>query len=347
MKKNTLSYQETADICQGLALLLHAGIDLADSLFLLAEEETGPRGKLLTGLGRQLDQGGLLSDAMERCGAFSRDVSGMVRVGERTGRMEEALDSLAAYYEERHRTTCRLRNALAYPSMLLMLMLLVIGVLLLEVLPVFDTVYASLGSSLTGISAGLLHLGQALKNAMPVLLAVLAAAAILVLLFSCLPAFRDWATAAAKKRFGDKGVFAKFNNARFARALAMGLSSGLPLEETLELAQLLLADIPSAAERCGKCTAELSEGASLSDAMGGAGLLSAASCRMLAAGLLGGSGDRVMVQIADRLKEDADQALDRQISRVEPTMVLIASLLVGMILLAVMLPLMNIMSSIG
>ncbi|MBP3672445.1 MAG: type II secretion system F family protein [Oscillospiraceae bacterium] len=345
MKKNTLSYQETADICRGLSLLLHAGIDLADSLFLLAEEETGERGNLLTGLCQQLDQGGLLSDAMEQCGAFPRDVSGMVRVGERTGRMEEALDSLAAYYEERHRTTCRLRNALAYPSMLLMLMLAVIGVLLVEVLPVFDTVYASLGSSLTGISAGLLHLGQALKNAMPVLLAVLAAAAILVLLFSCLPAFRDRVTAAAKKRFGDKGVFAKFNNARFARALAMGLSSGLPLEETLELAQLLLADVPSAAARCGKCTAELNGGASLSDAL--AGLLNAASCRMLAAGLRGGSGDRVMVQIADRLMEEADQALDRQISRVEPTMVLIASLLVGMILLAVMLPLMNIMSSIG
>lgn len=347
MKQVTLTNPETCGLCRGLALLLHAGIPLADGVFLLAQEEQGQLGELLPQLGNQLDQGALLSAAMEESGVFPGYVTGMVRIGERTGRMEEVLNSLASYYDERHRISCRLRSALAYPSMILLLMLAVIGVLLIKVLPVFDAVYASLGSRLTGIASGLLHFGQILKEALPFLLALLLIIAGAVLLFSCWASFREKCTAIAQKWFGDRGISRKFHNARFARALAMGLGSGLPLEEALELARLLLSDVPGAARRCELCAKSLAEGASLADAMGRAELLPAAHCRMLALGLRGGNADQVMDEIADRMMEDAANALDTGISRVEPAMVLTASLLVGMILLAVMLPLMNIMSSIG
>lgn len=348
MDRPTLTNQENAGLCRGLSLMLHAGIPLSDGAYLLAQEEQGQyQQQQLTALGQKLDEGMLLSSAMEEIGAFPDYVTGMVRIGERTGRMEEALNSLSAYYEERHRTNKRLRSALAYPSMILLLMLAVIAVLLIKVLPVFDEVYASLGSRLTGAAAGLLHLGQALETALPVLLALLAAAVIAVLLFSCWAPFRKKCTDFAQKHFGDRGISRKFNNARFARALAMGLKSGLPLEESIELAKMLLSDVPGAAKRCEVCAAKLSEGASLSEAMDEAGLLPAASCRMLTVGLRGGNGDQVMEEIAHALMEDASDALEAGISRVEPAMVLTASALVGAILLSVMLPLMNIMSSMG
>ena len=68
---------------------------------------------------------------------------------------------------------------------------------------------------------------------------------------------------------------------------------------------------------------------------------------MLAVGLKGGNADRVMEEIAVRQMEEAETALDAAISRVEPAMVLTASVLVGMILLSVMLPLLNILSTLG
>ena len=78
-----------------------------------------------------------------------------------------------------------------------------------------------------------------------------------------------------------------------------------------------------------------------------AGFLPAAESRMLAIGLRQGSGDKVMDNIADRLMEQAEEALENTVAKIEPAMVLLASALVGMILLSVMLPLMNIMSAIG
>ena len=347
MKLEPLSHREISQICRSLSLLLHSGITLADGLFLLAQEETGQRKSLLTGLGQRLDEGVLLSAAMEESTAFPASVTGMIRIGEHTGQMEETLSALADFHEERHRTGKRIKNALAYPSLILLLMLSVVAVLLIKVLPVFDDVYASLGSRLTGIAAGLLHLGQLLEAALPILLVLLAGIVLLVLLYACWGAFRSRVTALFQIRFGDRGVNAKFNNARFARALAMGLGSGLPLEYALELSGQLLSDIPAAAARCRLCAARMEAGVSLSDAMGEANLLNAAHCRLLSVGLRSGSGDQVMAQIAETLMEEAEESLETTVSRVEPAMVLISSALVGLILLSVMLPLMNIMSSIG
>lgn len=348
MQKRKLSNQETAGFCRSLALLFQAGISLGDGLFLMAEEEKGGSFcELLKQMGTGLDQGRLLSVVMKESGAFPGYVCGMVQVGERTGRVEQSLQSLADYYEDRCRVGRLLRSALAYPSMILLLMLGVIGVLLVKVLPVFDQVYVALGSRLTGLAAGLLYVGQLLEAALPVLLVVLVLICVLVLLFSCVAGFRESVISLWKKRFGDKGVSAEFNNAQFARALAMGLSSGLTLEESMELAGMLLADVPAADARCRKCGALMQEGGPLAQALGEAGLLPAASCRLLSVGLRGGNGDQVMNRIADQMMEAAGESLEDKVSKVEPAMVLVASLLVGVILLSVMLPLANIMSSIG
>lgn len=342
-----LSHSETAHLCRGLSLLLHAGIRLSEGVFLLAEEETGAFRELLLDIGKRMDGGEPLSAAMEETGAFAVHATGMVRIGEETGRMEQTLDSLAEYYEERCRTVYRIKNAVTYPGMILLLMLAVIGVLLIKVLPVFDEVYASLGSRLTGAAAGLLHLGQLLQNALPVLLVLLIAVVAVVLAYALCHPFREKATRWYLRRFGDWGVSRKFNNARFARGLSMGLSSGLPLEEALSLSRSLLSDIPGAAARCEGCAKALEQGQSLSAAMSAADLLPPSQSRMLTIALRGGNADRVMEDIAEKMMEEAEQDLDAAVSKVEPAMVLTASLLVGLILLSVMLPLMDIMSTIG
>lgn len=342
-----LTYSETARIFRSLYLLLHGGFSLAEGVFLLAEEETGAFRDLLLRMGNCMDEGEGLSAAITQSEAFPAHAAGMIRIGETTGRMEEILESLADFYEERCRITRQIKNALAYPGMILLLMLAVIAVLLIKVLPIFNEVYASLGSRLTGIAAALLELGGMLEGALPVLPVLLILGAAAALTYSLCPPIREKVGAWYRRSFGDRGISRKFNNARFSRALSMALRSGLSLEEAMALSRKLLADIPGAAARCEQCAAALEEGADISAAMGAAGLLSPAQSRMLTIGLRGGNADRVMEDIADKQMEEAGSALENMVSRVEPAMVLTASALVGLILLAVMLPLMDILSAIG
>lgn len=342
-----LAYSEITALCRELALLLHAGIGLADGVFLLCEEESGKMRTLLEDLGTQMDGGATLSEAMEQTDAFPVSVTGMVHIGEQTGRMEEVLHALARFYEQREASRRQIKNAVTYPAMILLLVLVVIGILLIKVLPVFDEVYASLGSRLTGAAAGLLYAGQILERMLPVLFWLLTAAVLAALLYARCEWLREKVAAWNAIHFGDRGISRKFNNAHFAQALAMGLSSALPMEDAVEQAGKLLSDVPGAAARCGQCAEALRNEDSLALAMGSAGFLAPAQSRMLAIGLREGSGDLVMEEIARQLMEHANEALENAVAKIEPAMVLTASMLVGLILLSVMLPLMDIMSTIG
>lgn len=346
MKQLVLNDQAISDLCRGLALQLHAGVNLGDGLFLLAEEYNGAEKELLLAMGRKLDGGVSLHEAMAQSGAFPPYATGLLAVGDRAGRTEEALSALADFYLRRTNLRRQLRSAVAYPAMLVALMLAVIAVLLLRVLPVFEDVYASLGAGLTGLAGGLLHLGAALDAALPVLLILLAILAALALALFCSGTLRARLAAFFRARWGDKGILKQYNNAHFAQALAMALRSGLSPEEGVRLGAALLEGSPAQA-RAARCAALLQDGTALNEALAATGLLRPKDSRLLALGARSGSADRVMDELANTLCDDAERNLETILSKVEPTMVLVASVLVGVILLAVMLPLLDIMSAIG
>ncbi len=343
-----LTYCEIAAFCQELAWLVHSGVRVGDGLNLLAEEETEEAWKsCLAAMAEQADDGLPLSEIVKNAGCFPVYVQGILNVGETTGRVEESLLALKKYYEGRNYMNNRVRSALLYPSILLILMLIVIIILLTRVLPIFQSVFASLGGGLDGIAGGMLTLGMWLNKAMPVLIVLMAAVVVLVMAFSISAKFREKIMVFWRKWAGDKGVMRKLNDASFAQAISMGLSSGLLLEETMEIAAEVLSDVPEAKERCLNCKEELLSGIPLADALKRAEVFPPAMCRLLSLGMQSGNGDAVMMEIADRLSEEADEALTKRIEKVEPTLVLITSVLVGGILLSVMLPLMNIMETIG
>ena len=347
MSKNNLSHEELSDLCLELSMLLHAGVGSGDALSLLAEESDSAYRSMLSAMAERVDSGSRLSQAMREEGRFPVYVCGLVEVGEQTGLAEEALAGLSRYYEGRARMDRRIKSALLYPAVMLMLMLVVIAVLLVRVLPIFDDVYASLGGRLTGVAGGLLSLGRALDSVMPVLWVLLAAVVLLLAAFAVLPGFREKLTALWRGSRGDKGVSRKMNDARLAQALAMGMASGMPMEEAVGLASSLMADVPQAKARCADCQARLDRGERVTDAMRDSGLLPAAPCRLLELAQRSGAGDSAMEKIAASLAEDSESALEERVSRVEPALVLVCSILVGLILLSVMLPLMHIMSAIG
>lgn len=348
MKNEKMTKEQISSLCLELSLLLHAGIGVGDGLTLLAEEAPLAADKtLLTALASRVDGGAPLAEALRDAACFPAYVSGLVEVGERSGRTEEALAALARYYEDRFRLDRRIRSALLYPAVLLLLMLVVIVVLLARVLPVFNEVYASLGGQLTGAAGGLLALGRGLDAAMPVLCGILGLAVAFLAVFAASGGFRERMLALWRRWRGDKGLSRRMATARFAQALAMGLQSGLPLEEALPLAGKLQGDLPAAQARCADSLARLERGEELAAALRDAGVLPAAACRLLALGQRSGTGDMVMAEVARRLTEDSETALESAVGRVEPGLVLVSSLLVGMILLSVMLPLMHIMTAIG
>ena len=200
---------------------------------------------------------------------------------------------------------------------------------------------------MSGVAGVLLKAGLWLKDGLWLVYGVLGLVVVLVLLFVLCAPFREKVTGLWKRYAGDKGVMRKVNDAAIAQVMAMGLSSGMVLEDTMDLAAEVTADVPKAKERCLRCKEVLLSGESLMDALKTSEVLPASACRLLSVGMQGGNGDAVMAEIAEKLSEEADVALTNRIEKAEPALVLSVSVLVGVILLVVMMPLINIMETIG
>lgn len=345
--KKAITNEEISSLCLELSLLLHAGVGAGDALSLLAEESDPEYREMLSAMSQQVYAGSPLSDALRKTERFPAYVCGLVEMGEQTGRTEEALSALSRYYEDRLRMNRRVRSALLYPAVMLVLMLVVIAVLLVKVLPIFDDVYASLGGQLNGVAGGLLTLGRWLDGVMPVLWVLLALAAVFLAAFAAIDSMRSKVLSIWRNGRGDKGIANKMNTARIAQALTMGISSGMPLEEAITLAAGLMDDVPAAKSRCTNCCERLENGETLSSALKGSKLLPTSQCRLLELGQQSGAADASMDKITRDLTEESETALEDMVGRVEPALVLVCSILVGLILLSVMLPLMHIMSAIG
>ena len=95
MKRSTISNEELSVLCLELSMLFHAGVGMGDALTLLAEESAPEYKEMLSAMAEKLDFGSTLSAAMRETGRFPVYVCGLVEVGERAGRAEEALAALA------------------------------------------------------------------------------------------------------------------------------------------------------------------------------------------------------------------------------------------------------------
>ena len=348
MKQRQMTNEELSFLFRELGNLFAAGIGGGDAFALLADgEEDACFCRLFASLSRDCDEGLPLHRALHRSGIVPHDACALLSVGETVGKTESTLRALGDYYDSRARLLRQIKATLLYPAVLLAVMLVVVLVLLVWVLPVFNDVYARLGSRLTGLAGALLAVGNGLRAALPWLCALLGLAIIAAIAIAVSSKLRNFLVHRWRSVQGDRGISRRLNTARFVQALAMGLHSGLNDSEAVTLATELTEGTPAFARRAQNCLAELDGGCSLADALRHAAILTPGESRLLETGIRSGSADEAMSQLARRLSDEAEEALAATAGRIEPALVGLMSVLVGLILLSVMLPLMQIMTAIG
>ena len=133
---------------------------------------------------------------------------------------------------------------------------------------------------------------------------------------------------------------------RFTSVLALTLKSGMELEKGMELAEELVNN-EKIAKTIHACAEELQVGTPYFEAMKKTGLFSGFHVQMIKIGTRSGRLDDVMADISNDYEQQADTSIDNMIARIEPTMVAVLAIVVGLILLSVMLPLAGVLAGIG
>lgn len=343
-----LSNEYVSAFCLEFSLLLHSGIGVEDGLYLLAEDEDNKQNKkMYKAMAEELADGKTFSQVIEKTGVFPKYVSDMIATGENTGRLEQSFKSLASYYDRQVQINSQIKSALLYPLILMLLMFVIIIVLLVKVLPIFDQVYSQLGGSMTGAAKVLLDIGQYIKQLLPVILVIVGIVATLVAIIALTQSTRLFVLKLYKKWFGNHGITKKISDSRFASSMAMGMQSGLNTEEAFRNAMNFHGGSKAVKKRYENCLNMLESGEPLAKCFKDNHIFETSFCRILDLGAKSGTADDAMEEIARRLDDKVQREIEKKVGRIEPTIVIVTSVLVGIILVAVMLPLINIMSSIG
>ena len=338
-----LSFGYISSLCIELHLIVKAGISLEDGLEMLADgDNTKDTKSVLNNVTQSMSEGDEIYEALRKTGRFPEYMCQMIEIGTKTGYQEEVFKALSEYYENQDQINRSIRNAIAYPSILVVMLLLVVAILITQVLPIFGEVYSQLGREMPTFAVVIMNFGKWLSANWYVPVAVLIVIAGFALVLVKIPNFRRKLFSSGKNQDSLSG---KISGARFAFALSMTMQSGLDTSESLIMAEKL-SDNPQMSKRIEKCRLLIEGGTSFAAAVEQSDAFPPIYSRMLGVGIRTGTTDEVMSEIARRSEDAANADLDRIIGRIEPTLVVIMSIIIGAILLAVMLPLTGIMSAI-
>lgn len=345
MKK--LSNMELATFCGQLALILKSGISSVEGLSLMLEDTPEGEGRqILQTMLHDMEAGSMMYQSMGSCSVFPSYMCSMTEIGETSGRLDEVMDSLAEHYQREDNLSKSIRSSITYPLVMLGMMIAVMIILIVKVMPVFQQVFNQLGTQMTGFSGAVLNLGSAISQYSILFLLIFIAFVIAFFALFYTERGRQTVSHFSERFFATRSLSEKIACSRFASGMHLSLSSGLDIDQSLEMTERLV-DHPTVKKKISHIRSLTGEGVSFADALTQSGIFSGIYIRMLTVGYRTGATDEVMKQIAIQYDEEVETRMNTLISRLEPTMVAVLSIVVGMILLSVMLPLVGIMSNIG
>ena len=329
-----------------LVALLEAGLSLVEAIDALTEKERDESVRhLLEGVRRRLHEGQSLSSALgEFPSSFSTLYVATVRASERTGAIAEALRRFVAYQQQIDLLKKRLINASIYPAVLLAAGSLVVLFLVTYVVPRFSGIYEDIGGELPFASKVLMQWGRLLDaHGLTVLAGFLACVALAG--YGVLrPGFRA-AVGRLSARIPMVGSQIElYQLARLYRTVGMLLRGGLTVVTAFEMTRGLLAAV--ARPQLAAATRAVREGRSLADALAAQGLTTPVADRMLRVGERSGNMGEMMERIAAFYDEELSRFVDVATRLIEPAMMTVIGLVIGLIVVLMYFPIFELAGSI-
>ncbi len=342
--RKQLTSEELYAFSDEMGMMISSGVSAIQGItMMLDESEGGEEKELLTDMEKVVGETGSLSKAIDESEVFPDYFVEMAKMGEQTGKMDSVLTNLASHYFREMAISSAIRSAVTYPLMMVAMMLVIIIVLVTEIMPVFDRVFKQLGGTMDGLSAGFLAVGKFMKSNGIILLLILLALVVLCIIINKTTWGKNRRNAILYKSKRFKSIHSKIATSRFASAMAMTLSSGMDVMQALDVSGNIV-EAPEFEQKVEKCKDSFAETMDIGKAFSLSGIFGGLYGRMAILGAKTGNMETVLEKVATTYQEQADEEINDLIAVVEPTLVIILSVIVGIILLSVMLPLLNIMS---
>lgn len=340
--------KDIAIFTRQFSVMIDAGLPLVQCLDILGQQQEN-KGfqKILLQVRQDVEGGSSLAEAMRKHPqGFDELYVNMVGAGEAGGILDTILQRLAAYIEKSVKLKSQVKSALVYPVAVVGIAVVVVYVILWKVIPVFSSLFEGLGAQLPFLTRVVVAASKFIGNFWWL---------IFILLFAAVFALRQYYATDQGRYQIDKLMLRapalglllrKIAVARFCRTLGTLLSSGVPILDSLEITAKTAGNavIEEAVFQVRK---EVEQGKTLAEPLSKTQQFPPMVCQMIAVGEHTGAMDTMLSKIADFYEDEVDSAVEGMMSLIEPVIIAFLGVVIGLIVVAMYLPMFSLISQIG
>ena len=334
---------ESADIAifsRQMATMMQAGVPLVQALDIVGKGHENPSmGGMISEIRTEIEGGSTFAEALSKQPKHFDDLFvNLVDAGEKSGALESLLDKIATYKEKTEAIKAKVRKALFYPSAVIVVAIIVMGILLYFVVPQFQSLFQGFGADLPAFTLLVISLSEGVQAWWWAIIGVIAA--------TFYGFFQARLRSRNFRRMNDRlalklpvigDILYKAAVARFARTLSTMFAAGVPLVEAMDSVARAAGNVVFE-EAILQMRDQVASGVQLQLAMNNTGLFPSMALQMVAIGEESGSLDAMCSRVADFYEAEVDNQVDSLSSLLEPMIMAIIGVLVGGLVIAMYLP---------
>ncbi len=344
-----VSTQDIVKFTRQFATMIDAGLPLVQCLDILANQEPNPHFKsALRDIKNTVEQGSTFSDALRRHPAIFDDLfTNLVQAGEAGGILDTIMNRLAVYIEKRAKLARQVKGAMTYPTAVMVILGIVIFVLMTFVIPAFEGMFAEFGAkdALPGLTKFVIALSRGFVSWLPFMIIGGIGTVYAFIRINRIPKGKRAIHRVLLKLPVLGPVLQKVAVARFTRTLGTLLSSGVPILDALDIVAKTAGNM-IIEEGLVYTRMKISEGKNMAEPLTEANIFPPIVVQMVAVGEQTGALDTMLNKVADFYEEEVDVAIAALTSLLEPFMMVIVGAVVGVVLMAMYLPIFSLAGNI-
>jgi len=346
-QRKRIKLADLVNMCRRFSVMYAAGLPLLECLSSLAQEnESINLSDTLQDIHNRIEQGSNVGDAFAKHPkAFSPFFVNLLRAGEAAGKFDYVLTQLAVFMEKQYELKRKIRQAFAYPIIVVVMIFMVVTAIMIFVIPAFSGVYTKLGVPLPGPTIALIAISNNAGYIIPSIIAIAVGLWVLYKKLRVIPAVKGWLDKQKLSMAVIGPVYHKVILLKFIRTLSIMVAAGVPLYEAISIAEDV-ADNTVTSEAVGIVQRNIKRGGTITEAVKLHGFFPNTIVHAFSTGEESGKLGEMLSKFASGVEQDVDDGVKRLVIKIEPMLMVIMSMLIGFILLAIYLPIFDVVKMI-
>lgn len=339
--------KDLAVFCKQLHAMLRAGVTLVNSLEILRQQtENKKLAKIVGQLYEDLQRGNTFSESLSKHkDSFPSLFISMVEAGEISGNIDVIMNRLSNHFEKEYKIENKIKSAMTYPIILAVVCVAVVIFLLTTIMPTFVDMYSSSGVELPGLTQSLIGMSEGLKKYWYIILFAIAALAVGISALNKIPKVKYKEDYYKLKLPVVKSLILKVSTSRFTRTLSTLMGSGVPLLQALDTVSGVTGNTYIGSKIL-EAKEDVRRGMALSQPLRQQGVFPPMVHNMIKIGEDSGSIEEILDKTADFYDEEVDTAVTRMTTMLEPIMIVFMAIIIGFIVIAMVMPMFDMVKTV-